>query len=155
MKLVAIVVIELCDTARFCLRRMICPVPADRVPRHFREGILPADILQDSVYDTDAYLTRTHRGEQLVKFVRQRDVRELVHTEMDVNGKPAAVDDIRLVIKLLEHLRIEHSHEEIEGTVVVRDNSEDCRFLFSQAPQLHFVVLGYARKAFQIELFQT
>ena len=127
-------------------------VAHDGFPLLFEQSLKLRKVLD---YDTDAYLTRTHRGEQLVKFVRQRDVRELVHTEMDVNGKPAAVDDIRLVIKLLEHLRIEHSHEEIEGTVVVRDNSEDCRFLFSQAPQLHFVVFGYARKAFQIELFQT
>ena len=79
-------------------------VAHDGFPLLFEQSLKLRKVLD---YDTDAYLTRTHRGEQLVKFVGQRDVREFVHTEMDMHGKPAAVDDICLVIKLLEHLRIE------------------------------------------------
>ena len=45
--------------------------------------------------------------------------------------QPAAMDNVRLIVKLLEQLSIKHPHEEAEGAVIVRDYGKDCRFLLA------------------------
>ncbi len=74
---------------------------------------------------------------------------------MHRHGKPSTVDEIRLMIKLLEQLGVEHSHEKVKGAVIVRDHGENRRFLLSQTPQLQFIVLGNAGQTVQIELLQA
>lgn len=74
---------------------------------------------------------------------------------MDVYRQPAAMDNVRLIIELLEQLSIKHPHEEAEGAVIVRDYGKDRRFLLADAPQLQFIVLCDAGKTLQIELFQA
>ena len=74
---------------------------------------------------------------------------------MDVYRQPAAMDNVRLIIELLEQLSIKHSHEEAEGAVIVRDYGKDRRFLLADTPQLQFIVLCDAGKTLQIELFQA
>ena len=65
---------------------------------------------------------------KLVKLVRQGHVAELVHEEMNVNGEPAAVLEIRQVEQLLEQLGIEHPDQEIEAAVIVGQDGEQHPF---------------------------
>ena len=53
--------------------KKLVAVSHDGLPLLFEQSLKLRKVLDD---DTDAYLTRTHRGEQLVKFVRQCDIRE-------------------------------------------------------------------------------
>ena len=54
------------------------------------------------------------------------------------------MDHIRLVVKLLEQLGVQHPDKKIEAAVVVRYYCKDGSFPFAQAPQFHFVCLGDA-----------
>ena len=50
------------------------------------------------------------------------------------------MDFVRLIIKLLKRLRVEHTDEEIERCVVrIRDDAEDSLFPFAQLAKLHIV----------------
>ena len=71
-----------------------------------------------------------------------------------MDGQPAAVHDICLIIQLLKQLGVEHTHDEIEGAVVVRDHGINGRFLLAQAPQLHLIVLRDTGQRIQVELLQ-
>ena len=44
----------------------------------------------------------------------------------------------------LKQLGIEHTHDEIEGAVVIRNYGEYRRFLFADLPQIHLIALGDA-----------
>ena len=74
---------------------------------------------------------------------------------MHVFFKMSTMDDIRLIIQLLEQLRIEHAHQKIEGTVVVRDDSKDSCLFLPDLRQFHFIILGDTCQRFQVELFQS
>ena len=68
--------------------------------------------------------------------------------------EPAPVDDIRLVVKLLEELRIQHADDEIERTVVVGNDGEDRPLFLPQKRQFHLIGLRDSSKGFQIEFLQ-
>lgn len=105
--------------------------------------------------DGDGNLTASHGGQELIKLIRQGDIGKLVHDEMHMHGQPATVNGVGLIVELLKQLGIKHTHDEIEGTVVIGNNGEYRRFLFADLPQIHFIALGNAGQRIQIELFQT
>ena len=74
---------------------------------------------------------------------------------MHMHGQSAAVNGVGLIVELLKQLGIKHTHDEIEGTVVIGNYGEYRRFLFADLPQIHFIALGNAGQRIQIELFQT
>ena len=52
---------------------------------------------------------------------------------------------IRLIVKLLKRLRVEHTDKEIERCVVaVRDDAEDGLLAFAQLAKLHIIAGGDA-----------
>ncbi len=63
---------------------------------------------------------------------------------MHMHGQPAAVNGVGLIVELLKQLGIEHTHDEIEGAVVIRNYGEYRRFLFADLPQIHLIALGDA-----------
>ena len=94
-------------------------------------------------YNGGHHVAGAHGGLETGVPVRQGDVGELVEHEPHRNGQTAAVYLIRLEVKLLERLGIEHTHKKIQAHVVaVRDNAENGLFPFPQLPQLHLVPCG-------------
>ena len=65
------------------------------------------------------------------------------------------MNGVGLIVELLKQLSIKHTHDEIEGTVVIGNHGEYRCFLFADLPQIHFIALGNAGQRIQIELFQT
>ena len=63
--------------------------------------------------------------------------------------------NVRLVVKLLEHLRVQHTDDKIKGTVVVRNNRKDCHLALSQLVQLQLIGLRDACKGLQVKFLQT
>ena len=57
------------------------------------------EVLDD---DTHGDFTAPHGGKQFVKLIRQSDITELIHDKMDMDGEPAAVYHVRLIVQLLE-----------------------------------------------------
>ena len=55
----------------------------------------------------------------------------------------------------MEQLGVEHTNDEVEGTVIVRDAGEDYGFLLAQTPQIQFVCLSDTGQGFQVELLQS
>src|SRR5699024_7941502 len=96
-----------------------------------------------------------HSGKEFIKLIGKCHICKLIHYEMDMNREPSAVYNIRLVIELLEHLRIQHTNDKVKGTVVVRDNRKDCHLAFPKLIKFQFIVLRNTRKRFQIELFKA
>ena len=94
--------------------------------------------------DGDGNLTASHGGQELIKLIRQSDIGKLVHDKMHMHGQSAAVNGVGLIVKLLKQLGIEHTHDEIEGAVVIRNYGEYRRFLFADLPQIHLIALGDA-----------
>ena len=74
---------------------------------------------------------------------------------MHMDWQSAAVYLIGLVVKLLEKLGVEHTDNEVKGTVIVRDHRKDNGLFLTNTPKVHFVRLGNTRQGFQIELFQS
>ena len=74
---------------------------------------------------------------------------------MHMHGQSAAVNGVGLIVELLKQLGIEHTHDEIEGAVIIGNHGEYRRFPFTDLPQIHFVALGDTGQRIQIELFQT
>ncbi len=105
--------------------------------------------------DRNGNLTASHGGQELIKLIRQGDIGKLVHDEMHMHGQSAAVNRVGLIVELLKQLGIKHTHDEIEGAVIIGNYGEYRRFLFADLPQIHFITLGNARQRIQIELFQT
>ena len=127
-------------------------VTDDGLPLLFKQSLKLCQVLND---DGHRDLSGTHGGQQLIKLIRERDVRKLVHDKVYVNGKASAVNHVRLVIQLLKQLRVEHADNEIEGTVVVGDNGEDSSFPFADHRKFHFIGLRDSRKGFQVEFLQA
>ena len=74
------------------------------LPLLFKKGLELGEVLDD---DAHGDFTAPHGGKQFVKLIRQRDIGELVHDEMHMDGQPAAVYHIRLIVELLEQLGVE------------------------------------------------
>ena len=127
-------------------------VADDALPLLFEQGLQLGHVLND---DAHGDFPGTHGRQQLVKFIGQGDVGELVHDEVDVDWEPSAVPVVGRVVELLEELGVEHSDQEIKGAVVVGDDREDRGFAFPHQRQLQFVVLGDGCQGFQVELLQT
>ena len=64
-------------------------VADDRFPLLFKQRLQLGEVLQD---DTDEYATGTHNGKNLIEVVRQADIGELVHQEVNGNRQCAAVN---------------------------------------------------------------
>ena len=108
-------------------------------------------ILED---DADGNFPASHGGKELVKIIRQGHVGKLVHDKVDMDRQPPAMLKVRLSVELLEQLGVEHSDDEVVGTVAVRDHGKDGGFPFPNFSKLHFVCLGDARQRSQVELLQ-
>ena len=74
---------------------------------------------------------------------------------MDMHRESSVVYDIRLIIKLLEHLCVQHADDKIKGAVIVGDNRKDCHLAFSELTQLQFIGLRNTCKGFQIEFLKA
>ena len=75
--------------------------------------------------------------------VREGNIGELVKHQPHRNRQAASMHLVRLIVQLLEGLRIQHTHQEIQGGVVaVRDDAEHRLLPFPQLPQLHGVPAG-------------
>ena len=118
----------------------------------FKQSFELRHVLND---DTDGDFTGAHGGKQLVKLVGQRHVRKLIHDKMDMDGEPSAMHNVSRIIELLEKLRVEHTYNEVEAGIVVRDDRKHGGFSFSHQRQLQFVVLGDGGERFQVELLQA
>ena len=57
-----------------------------------------------------------------------------------MDRQPAAVHIVRLVAQEIEKLGIDHTGEEIEGIIGVRDDDEQRRFPVAQRVQLQLVI---------------
>lgn len=134
-----------------CFSLHLSSTACSKTFRTFKQGLELGQVLQD---DGDADLPAAHGGKELVEFIRQGDVAEFVHHEMDVQGQPAAVNMVGQVVKLLEKLGVEHPHDEIEAAVVVGDHGKEGRLFLPDGGQLHFIHRGDARDGGQVELFQ-
>ena len=62
--------------------------------------------------------------------------------------------NVSRIVELLEQLRVEHTDDEVEAGVIVRDDGKHSGFSFSHERQFQLVVLGDGSKGFQIELLQ-
>ena len=93
--------------------------------------------MQDDGY---ADLPAAHGGEQLIKLIRQSYVGKLVHHAVDVDGQPATVLLIGKKKQLLKKLRLHHADDEVQGGVVIRDQSEQRRFLFAKGRQVKLIM---------------
>ena len=71
-----------------------------------------------------------------------------------MNRQPAAVLYIRAVIELLEKLRIKHTDNEVQRTVVFWNESENSRFLHAHAGKIHLIGLAQCPHRGNIELLQ-
>ena len=60
-----------------------------------------------------------------------------------------------LLVKHLEQLRVQHSGNEVEGRVVVRDDGEDGGLALSHQVQLQLVVHGERGQGIQVELHEA
>lgn len=127
-------------------------VTHDALPLLLKQSLQLRKILND---DGDGNLAASHGGQELIKLIRQSDIGKLVHDKMHMHGQSAAVNGVGLIVELLKQLGVEHTHDEIEGTVVIGNYGEYRRFLFADLPQIHFIALGNAGQRIQIELFQT
>ena len=68
-------------------------------PLLFKQRLQLGEVLQD---DTDEYATGTHNGKNLIEVVRQADIGELVHQEVNGNWQCAAVNMVSGKEKLLK-----------------------------------------------------
>ena len=127
-------------------------VAHNALPLLFKQSFQLCKILND---DGDGNLAASHGGQELIKLIRQSDIGELVHDEVHMHGQSAAVNGVGLIVKLLKQLGIKHTHDEIEGAVIIGNYSKYRRFLFADLPQIHFIALGDTCQRIQIELFQT
>ena len=96
-------------------------------------------ILED---DADGNLPASHGGKELVKIIRQGDIRKFVHDKVDVDRQPSAMLKVRFPVELLEQLGVEHSDDEVVGAVAVRDHRKNGGFPLSDFPKLHFIRFG-------------
>ena len=69
------------------------------LPLLFKKGLELGEVLDD---DAHGDFTAPHGGKQFVKLVWQSDITELIHDKMDMDGEPAAVYHVRLIVQLLE-----------------------------------------------------
>ena len=81
--------------------------------------------------DADGNFPASHGGQELVKIVRQCDVRKLVHDKVDMDWQPPAMLKVRFPVELLEQLGVEHTDNEVVGAVTVRNHRKDGGFPFS------------------------
>ena len=100
-------------------------------PLLLEQGFQLRKVLDD---DGDGNLTASHGGQELIKLIRQGDIGKLVHDKMHMHGQSAAVNGVGLIVELLKQLGIKHTHDEIEGTVIIGNYSEYRRFLFADLP---------------------
>ena len=121
-------------------------------PLLLKQSLQLRKVLND---DGNGNLTASHGGQELIKLIRQSDIGKLVHDKMHMHGQSAAVNGVGLIVELLKQLGIKHTHDEIEGAIVIGNHGEYRRFLFADLPQIHFIALGNAGQRIQIELFQT
>ena len=126
-------------------------VSHNALPLFFKKGLELSEVLDD---DAHGDLSAPHGGKQLVEFIRQGNIRKLVHNEMHMDRQPAAVYHIRLIVELLEQLGIEHPHNKVKTGVIVGDHGKNGRLFLTQTPQFHLVCLRHAGQRFQIELLQ-
>ena len=74
-------------------------VADDGLPLLFKQRLQLGEVLQD---DTDEYTTGTHNGKNLIEVVRQADIGELIHQEVNGNRQCAAVNMVSGKEKLLK-----------------------------------------------------
>ena len=79
---------------------------------------------------------------QLFQIGNLPDVGALVDEATHMDGQLAAVHIICLVAQEVKKLGVDHRNQEVEGTVCVRHDEEQCRFLIAQRVQLQFIVHG-------------
>ena len=107
-------------------------VADDALPLFFKERLQLRKVLND---DTDRDLPASHRGQQLVKLIRQGDVGELIHDEMDMDREPAPVDVIGLFAEKIEELGVAEGDQEVEGIVRIGHDQKQSCFLVTQSIQ--------------------
>ena len=105
--------------------------------------------------DGNRDLTASHGGQELIELIGERNIGELVHHEMHMNGESAAVNYIRVVIELLKKLGVEHTDNEVERAVVIGDNGKHSGLLLPQLAEVKVVGLGNRSKAVKVELLQS
>lgn len=96
--------------------KKLIAVTDDAFPLLFKQGLELGEVLQD---DGNADLAAAHGGQQLVKFVRQRDVGKLVHHKMDVDGQTPSVLVVGEEHEALKKLCVEHADQKIKTRIVV------------------------------------
>ena len=64
---------------------------------------------------------------------------ELIQHKVNVVGQGPMVNLVGAVVKGLERLSVEQTHQKIKGTVIIRDHGIEGAFLFPQGVQVHVV----------------
>ena len=127
-------------------------VADDGFPFLFKQRLELRHVLQD---DGDRNAAAADGGHGLVELIRQGDIGELVHDEVDGDRQFSVVHVACLIGQLLEQLRIQHADQEIEAAVVVRDDREKRGLPLAHMLQLQIVALGDAGQRIQIEFLQS
>ena len=81
----------------------------------------------------------SHGSLQLAEVIRERDIAKLVHHHPHGNGQRPLMHLVRLIVKTLKGAGVEHTHDVVEGAVVVRDDGKHGLLALAHLVQFHIV----------------